>query len=133
MATDTNQPGDAPVPGGSPAPLYDLKAALERMDGDVTLLHEIIDIFLEDSEGCLSTASSSAAKRDVTALQRAVHTIKGAVGNFASPEATDLAQQMELFCKQGEVDQAIALLPPLTRAVRTLAEALREYRRKEAA
>jgi HPt (histidine-containing phosphotransfer) domain-containing protein len=98
------------------------------MDGDQELLHEVIDIFLSDIEGCLAKVRAEAAKGDVTALQRAVHTVKGAVSNFSSPVATEVAQRMELLCKEGGLEAAIRLMGELEAAVRALAQALERHR-----
>lgn len=132
MSLESNQSPLSEPPGGD-APLFDLAAALERMDGDTSLLHEVIDIFLEDCQGCMAGVRTAATKRDAALLQRAAHTVKGAVGNFVAPRATDLARDVELFSKQGELDRAVALVDDLERAVAEVANGLRDYRRKDAA
>jgi HPt (histidine-containing phosphotransfer) domain-containing protein len=129
------EPNQSPLSGppGEGSALFDLGAALERMDGDVSLLNEVIDIFLEDYQNCMEEVRNAAAKKDSALLQRAAHTVKGAVGNFVSARATDLARDVELLSKQGDLDQALALLGDLERAVGDVADGLREYRRKDAA
>lgn len=130
-----SEPNQSPMnvgPGGGP-PLVDLTAALERMEGDIRLLHEVVDIFLEDYQVCMDEVRLAVQTLDTNLLQRAVHTMKGAVGNFVSAKATDIARDMEHFCKQGEIDSAIALCDVLESAVAEVAAELRKFRCKEAA
>ncbi len=112
---------------------FNLTIALERMDGDAGLLDEVIDIFLEDHLNCLNEIKSTAANRDVAGLQRAMHTVKGAVRNFVALEAAGVAQQAEHLCKEGKLDAAIGMVPTVEKAVLVLAESLRAYRLKQAA
>ncbi len=118
---------------GTGSPLVDLTAAIERMEGDTRLLHEVVDIFLEDYQGCMDEVRSAVERRDTNSLQRAVHTMKGAVGNFVAAKATYVARDMEHLCKLGEIDSAIALFEVLESAVAEVAAELRNFRQKEAA
>ena len=111
----------------------DLSVALQRMDGDQGLLLEVIEIFLEDNGNTLLELRAAIEKREPVVLQRAAHTIKGAVGNFAAKRSGDIALQIESLSKGGQIDAAIALAAPLEREVETLANALVAYRRRVAA
>ena len=113
--------------------LMNLNLALERMDGDADLLREIIDIFLEDHIDGLRELRAASQARDNSRLQRAAHTLKGAVGNFVAVQATNLALRLEATCKGGDLEGGLALVDSLEREVSRLAVALRAVREKEAA
>ncbi|MBI1840714.1 MAG: Hpt domain-containing protein [Verrucomicrobia bacterium] len=121
------------TPSGGAERIYDLNVALERMDGDVPLLEEVIDIFLDDYANSIAELRQAAASRDQAALQRAAHTLKGAVGNFVAHRATEAALSVETLAKAGQLDLAISLTPRLEDEVARLAAALKQYRHREAA
>lgn len=127
MSAEQNQPS-ANLEG-----VYDLSIALQRMDGDESLLQEVVDIFLEDYGNTLKELHAAIGRREPAALQRAAHTIKGAVGNFAAKRAGDIALRMESLSKGGQTEEAVALLSALEQEMETLVKALTAYRRGAAA
>jgi len=63
--------------------------ALARVEGDETLLRELIQLFLEDYPRTLQDLRTAIAEGDVRSLERHAHTIKGSAANFeAAPVVT---------------------------------------------
>ena len=63
--------------------------ALARVEGDETLLRELIQLFLEDYPRTLQEIRTAISKGDVRSLERHAHTIKGSAANFeAAPVVT---------------------------------------------
>ncbi len=101
-------PGD-----GRFADVMDWNAAVKHLEGDVELLKEIAQVFLDQSPALLSVMREAAETGDNKALERAAHTIKGSVSNFAAKGAFDAAHQLENIGRRGDlssVEEAFSIL-----------------------
>ena len=81
----------------------DMDAAISRVDGDVTLLRDIAQIFLCDCDDLLSKMRDAIASNDCEELARMAHTMKGSVGNFAAKSALDAALELENAARGGNL------------------------------
>ncbi len=81
----------------------DRELALSRMGGDIGLLREIAQLFLDDSPRMLADLDSAAASRDAHALNRAAHAIKGCVSNFGAHDAYRAALDLEHMGRSGDL------------------------------
>jgi HPt (histidine-containing phosphotransfer) domain-containing protein len=102
----------APVAGASadgstaePA-VFDRDAALERMDGDVDLLKELVGLFLDECPQHMAEIREALTHRDATMLLQAAHTLKGSVGNFGAREALEGARQLETIAHEQDWEHA---------------------------
>ncbi len=68
-----------------------------RVAGDEELLHEIVELFMEDHQSHLFNIKNALNKKDAMQLVRAAHTLKGAVATFAAESATQAALKLELM------------------------------------
>jgi len=66
------------------------------------------------------------AERNLKALGRAAHTLKGSVGNFAAPAAFDAALKLELIAHEGDLTQAEEACARLQEEIERLYPALEE-------
>ncbi len=78
----------------------------ERIDGDLTLLSELVALLRESYPGQLRSAREAVMQGDAVALQRAGHSLKGALGNLAAPIGSRLAFELESMGKSGELELA---------------------------
>jgi HPt (histidine-containing phosphotransfer) domain-containing protein len=85
------------------AGVFDQVAALMRVDGDIELLLEIVEVFLEDSPRLMARIRTALERQDPNSLEQAAHTLKGSVGNFCAPAAYAAASQLEKFGREGNV------------------------------
>lgn len=85
---------------------FDLQKVLERVDNDFLLLQEIIEIFLEESAELLQDISESIKSENAEGVRVAIHTFKGAVGNFYAPRSTELADKISIFIKQSDYSKS---------------------------
>jgi CheY-like chemotaxis protein len=99
-------------------------AALNQMEGDVDLLKEIAEMFLEESPELLDRMRQATAQGDSNALERAAHTIKGSVGNFAAKSAFEAAQRLERIGRDGDLSEAAEAYQVLEREIERLKPAL---------
>jgi two-component system, sensor histidine kinase and response regulator len=89
----------------NPKPPSDAKL-LARFDGDGELLRELTGIFLQECPKMLDEIRAALRAGDAKLLERAAHTLKGSVGNFALSGAWETVQRLELLAKSGEVSGA---------------------------
>jgi two-component system, sensor histidine kinase and response regulator len=116
------EPGPTP---GEPAP--DRAAALEVVGGDVDLLRELVDLFLEDCPRLIGDLRAAIEASDATAVKRAAHTLKGALQNFGAADVAGTAQQLETMGRANDLAGAAPLSVTLERRLAALAPALRAW------
>jgi len=67
-----------------------------RVDDDLELLGELIEIFLEDYPDLLAEIEAAVIAKDAAKLRHAAHTLKGSVGNFCTTGAFEASNKMEI-------------------------------------
>ncbi|MGC1934498.1 MAG: Hpt domain-containing protein [Candidatus Acidiferrales bacterium] len=99
---------------------------LERLLGDGDLLAEMVQIFLLESATHLADLNSAVNSGDAKKLYAAAHTLKGAVGNFAAPLATESVARLEEIGRSGDISGAADEFSVLRREMRLLEPLLLE-------
>jgi PAS domain S-box-containing protein len=105
--------------------VFDRAAALARAGGNVKLLGELARLFLGDCAKLLSAVHEAVVGQDARALERAVHTLKSSVGNFAAPATCEAAQRLEVMAREGELAQAEGAYAALVKEIERLQAQLR--------
>src|SRR5262249_9666967 len=104
---------------------FDRAAALERCGEDAALLRELIDMFLVEVPRWMGNMERAIAADNAEEVSRIAHTIKGAVGTFASKgeskgPAWEAALRMETIGKEKHLKAAPAAWQQLHGAVERL-------------
>jgi HPt (histidine-containing phosphotransfer) domain-containing protein len=98
------------VPDAAPAEpadrVLDPTQVLDRVGGDRKLLRELVEVFLADSPRLRTDIRTAIAGGDAGKLRLAAHALKGAVGTFSAPDATEAAQRLETLGQQGNLTGA---------------------------
>jgi CheY-like chemotaxis protein len=118
---------EAPVaPASLPAPAaaFDPEDVLARVEGDRGLLAELVDIFRAESPGLLANLRQKVEAGDARGVQEAAHAIKGTVGNFGAPAASEAARALEVMGKDGSLAGAGACMARLEVEVEHLQRSL---------
>jgi CheY-like chemotaxis protein len=106
----------------------DWQAALARLDGDGELLGELAQLFLNDLPKQMTAVREAIEQQQRQALERAAHTLKGSVGNFAARAAFQAVRNLEMLARQGNLTEAPeafkALKVEIDRLERTLKNAV---------
>ena len=76
----------------------DESLALSRVGGDVELLKEVIELFLDDYPSTFEKIKGAVASSDASALEHHAHSLKGSVSTFGAGRAFEAAFTLE---KQG--------------------------------
>jgi PAS domain S-box-containing protein len=87
-------------------PVMDRSLALARVDGDESLLADLARLFCEESPKMLAAVQQAVSAKDAERLQRAAHSLKGAVATFAAHHAFDAALKLERLGRAGDLGEA---------------------------
>ncbi len=98
----------------------DLSLALKATDGDVELLGDVIQAFLEEYPGLLKDIQRGISENDCKTVQRASHTVKGTLRLFGNTPARELAQKLEELSQASVLNDAPNLYASLASALETL-------------
>src|SRR5438093_8007152 len=94
-------------------PVLDREGLLDRVDGDRSLLLDMIQIFTEQVPGLTGALRQAVAGGDAQALRRTAHTVKGVTAELAAPNARRLAMTLEDLGVSGQLADAPAVLADL--------------------
>ncbi len=86
--------------------VMDRNLALARVDGDEVLLADLAKLFCEESPKMLSAVKTAVLAKDADRLQRAAHSLKGAVATLAAQKAFDAALKLERLGRAGDLGEA---------------------------
>lgn len=114
-------PEESPVQ----AQIFNREAALARVGDDEELLTELIKIFLDDYPNSMTAIDEAVAEHDASRLERAAHTLKGAVANFAADAVVKEAFELEQQGRRGDLSHAMENLTRLHEIIRQLNYELR--------
>ena len=78
------------------------EAVLARVGGDVQLLADISQLFVDEVPRHLAQIRSALDARDACALRRAAHGLKGAAANFDAAAVVDAARTLEEMGRSGD-------------------------------
>jgi CheY-like chemotaxis protein/HPt (histidine-containing phosphotransfer) domain-containing protein len=95
----TGRPGRDSHPARLPA--GDEARLLAALEGDRALLSEIASLFVADAPRRVGDLRAAIAARDEPAARRANHTLVGAAGNFAAPEAAESLRLLGRLLRSG--------------------------------
>jgi CheY-like chemotaxis protein/HPt (histidine-containing phosphotransfer) domain-containing protein len=121
---------EAPVPAEE---IFDRTELLSLVDGDVSLLTELTDLFWESSPQLVAQMRTAVTDKDATTLAYTVHTLKGSVGNFAAKRALLAISHLEKIGVQGNIEQAPPAVDMLEMELARLREALSSLKAELAA
>ena len=97
---------------------------LQRFGGKLQHLRKIVEVFEKESAQLLTNIHGAIADGDPVKLQRAAHSLKGAVAIFGVPVARELAQKLELLGQAGDLAGAEEAYTVLEREINRLKPAL---------
>ena len=89
-----------------PIRIVDLDAALERLEGNVDLMKDLVRLYLDDRDGLLRAIASAIEAGSGDELCRTAHRLKGLVANFNAESATHTAFLLESMGRDGDLAEA---------------------------
>jgi two-component system sensor histidine kinase/response regulator len=104
---------------------------MERIGGDMELLSEMVEIFLDDNPDLMKKMQDAILKGDAITLERAAHTLKGSVGNFSAVKAYDAALKLEKMSRDNDITNAEKAFALLENEIQQLKTALAKFVNEE--
>ncbi len=99
-------PEDATPPS---AIVWDMGKTLERLGGDETLFHEVVEIFLDDVPKHMAGLRRAITEGNAEAVERAAHTLKGELGYLGISEVSQKVREMEELGRRSDLRLAATL------------------------
>ena len=93
---------------------------VEALGGNAQLIERVSAAFAKQTPALMAAMQAAVANRDGGALERAAHTLKGAVSNFENDPSYDLCVMVENAAKERDFARGASLLIRLERAVAAL-------------
>ena len=110
LARSSPPPSQVARPGTEPTSaecLFDYALALDEVDGDLDLLRELAEVFLEDCPRLMEALREAFAASNPERLRRAAHALKGALANFAAHQAVSTAKRIEAMGRDGTASDQV--------------------------
>ncbi|HZZ78976.1 MAG TPA: response regulator [Gemmataceae bacterium] len=119
----------------SPAPkhLFDSRATLAGVEGDVELLIALIAMFADQSASLMNDIRTAIACHDPAALEKAAHKLKGTLGTFGAKDVSALAHSLEGMGRSGVIKGAEETAILLESQVAQLKQELHTWSQEKAA
>lgn len=95
--------------------------------GNMALMRDLIDFFLEDSEVMLTEINQTVEEGERESLRRASHSLMGLVGNYWADRSFEKATELDRKARTGDIAGARAVIPELRREITGLRMALQRF------
>lgn len=106
--------------------IFDLDAALDRVEGDRSLLRDLVEIYLEEVRRLEIILAQAIGQNNIVAASKAAHTLKGACANFCCPAVYDAAWALEQMGPSNTAGEIIQAHEKLLHESEQLNQALRD-------
>jgi two-component system sensor histidine kinase/response regulator len=93
--------------------IFDKNSFIDRLLGDEDLAKEIMKGFIQDSLRQIKTLKEAVDNKDVDVIDYQAHLLKGAAANISATALKELAYQIEIAGKTGDLIKAASLIPKL--------------------
>jgi HPt (histidine-containing phosphotransfer) domain-containing protein len=98
---------------------------LEQLDGDATLLREVIEIFLNEAPKHLSTLRLAVNQGISATVESAAHSLKGELGYLGQAELSKKALEIEEVGRSHNIERAASLFPQFEAEITNLCIVIR--------
>src|ERR1700691_3058410 len=119
MPNPTFEPGEPEIPSAGVVP-WNPDQTLERLGGDEKLLHEVMEIFLEEVPKHLVGLWEAITQQDAETAERIAHSLQGELGYLGIAELSHGARELEEKGRTSDFQGASSLFPPFEAAMARL-------------
>jgi len=106
----TEQQDAAPDVAPDSAITWDIARVLERLGGDEKLLHEIVEIFLEESPTQINSLRQALAAGNAAGIEATAHGLKGELGYLGISELSQKACELEEMGRRHDLHRTAEVL-----------------------
>ncbi|MEY4668186.1 MAG: hypothetical protein RL518_885 [Pseudomonadota bacterium] len=108
------------------AEIFDRAGALERVGGDTVLLKELIKLCHEQCDSRLMVLMHDVRHKDLPAVKRHAHLLKGSLGNVGAQQAYQAALSLEEAAVTEQVERIAPLAEALIESINRFFEVVQE-------
>ena len=108
-------------------PLLDIDDFAERVGGDMDIVSDILNTYLQEAPIALAAIEAAVKAGDATALRMAAHKLKGMSANVSAKALSELAGRMEKAAAQGKLDGIEGALAELREALNKTESSVIKY------
>ncbi len=98
----------------------DVEDMIDRMDGNLVLLAELVEMFFKDYPHDLFELNEALEKKDLKTLVYLTHGLKGELGNMGMTTAYKIACDLDKLFKNNKLEEAPEMVRKLIREVKAL-------------
>jgi two-component system, sensor histidine kinase and response regulator len=109
------------------SPVFDLAAALDRVEGDRELLQELVNLFLEEYPQLVKEIREGLRCQDAKLVQRPAHSLKSALGNLSAVRSFEAAYRLELLSRDAQLSELETAFILLEDELSTLRSAMQPF------
>lgn len=106
---------------------FDPEALLDRLDGDLRLARELLTTYLEEAPAMRAGLRDALNSGDPKRIERAAHSLRGALAAVSAPVAVDLADQLESRSRDGDLSFGQSISVEFEAQLDLLEQELRAY------
>ncbi len=106
-------------------PLFDKQDLMERLDGDMELAGELVELFIVDVENKVNALRSALDRKDGAGIEKEAHSLKGAAANLSTNMIREFANQLEAAGRQNDFQTAEQLYRKLLPVIEKTAGVLK--------
>jgi CheY-like chemotaxis protein/HPt (histidine-containing phosphotransfer) domain-containing protein len=117
----------APAESGESEAPVDWAAARKAVGGDDEILRDLAGVFLQTSPRWLEELGAAVSRRDVAAVRRLAHTMKGSLSQLGATAARAAAERLESLGQGGDLGGADEARAALEAEVRRLGPLLSRF------
>lgn len=107
---------------------FDLKASLDRLDGDMAIFQQLVQFFFEDSPELREQLRVAIDTGNCEEVEHTAHRLRGLVEHFSAHTTAQAAQKIEMFAALGDLSAAQNALRDLDVQLECLSISLATYR-----
>jgi PAS domain S-box-containing protein len=100
---------------------------IKRMMNDEDLVKDILAVFIDELPQQVNTLLQVLKTKELKAIERQAHTIKGAAGNVSATLIQEAAKALELLAKSNDLDKIAERIPELEQRVKATITAMKVY------
>ena len=103
----------------------DVKQLLSRLGGDEKLLHEVVEVFIDDAPKHVEALRGALGQGDAEAVESIAHSIKGELGYLGIAKVSQKARELEEMGRKHDLEQASRIFPSFEAEVSAIVAAMR--------
>jgi CheY-like chemotaxis protein/HPt (histidine-containing phosphotransfer) domain-containing protein len=111
--------------------MLDIQKGLHQLGGDIKTYCELLNDFIQELPGRISTLERSLEEKDMASLAREAHNLKGVSSNLGALQLFDYASKLDKQSNEGYTDQTQTLIMDIKRAGSALQKIATDFLEKK--